>query len=157
MVLVVVVVAIAATSSTTVVSSSHNPLFGATITIDENVFSMLLIKENVVRVFGVVGVVALVLAVMVVVVVVLLLVVGVVISVTVVAAAVIGQVRSECLTCAFRASCCSARLSRAQVPWSGEKGRGDCLHWWVQGSTSSPTGVGSRRRVYECFGIWNVP
>ena len=24
-------------------------------------------------------------------------------------------VRSECLTCAFRASCCSARLSRAQV------------------------------------------
>ena len=27
-----------------------------------------------------------------------------------------GQVRSECLTCTFRASCCSARLSRAQVP-----------------------------------------
>ena len=27
-----------------------------------------------------------------------------------------GQVRSECLTCAFKASCCSARLSRAQVP-----------------------------------------
>ena len=26
------------------------------------------------------------------------------------------QVRSECLTCAFRASCCSARLSRAHVP-----------------------------------------
>ena len=26
-----------------------------------------------------------------------------------------GQVRSECLTCTFRASCCSARLSRAQV------------------------------------------
>ena len=26
------------------------------------------------------------------------------------------QVRSECLTCTFRASCCSARLSRAQVP-----------------------------------------
>ena len=24
--------------------------------------------------------------------------------------------RSECLTCTFRASCCSARLSRAQVP-----------------------------------------
>ena len=23
---------------------------------------------------------------------------------------------SECLTCAFRESCCSARLSRAQVP-----------------------------------------
>ena len=27
-----------------------------------------------------------------------------------------GQVRSECLTCTFRASCCSARLSWAQVP-----------------------------------------
>ena len=27
-----------------------------------------------------------------------------------------GQVRSECLTCTVRASCCSARLSRAQVP-----------------------------------------
>ena len=26
-----------------------------------------------------------------------------------------GQVRSECLTCTFRASCCSARLSRALV------------------------------------------
>ena len=26
-----------------------------------------------------------------------------------------GQVRSECLTCTFRASCCSARLSRTQV------------------------------------------
>ena len=28
----------------------------------------------------------------------------------------IGQVRSECLTCIFRARCCSSRLSRAQVP-----------------------------------------
>ena len=27
-----------------------------------------------------------------------------------------GQVRPECLTCTFRASCCSARLSRVQVP-----------------------------------------
>ena len=26
-----------------------------------------------------------------------------------------GQVMSECLTCTFRASCCSARLSRAPV------------------------------------------
>ena len=26
---------------------------------------------------------------------------------------------SECLTCTFRASCCSARLSRAHVPLSG--------------------------------------
>ena len=30
-----------------------------------------------------------------------------------------GQVRSECLTRTFRASCCSAHLSRAQVPLSG--------------------------------------
>ena len=27
-----------------------------------------------------------------------------------------GQVRSECLMCTFRASCCNGRLSRAQVP-----------------------------------------
>ena len=27
-----------------------------------------------------------------------------------------GQVRSECFMCTFRASCCSARLSRAQAP-----------------------------------------
>ena len=33
----------------------------------------------------------------------------------------LGQVRSESLTCTFRASCCSARLSRAQV--SGKKRR----------------------------------
>ena len=60
-----------------------------------------------------------------------------------------GQVRSECLTCTFRASCCSARLSRAQVPLSGtgKKGgreKGNRLHWRAQGST---TGIGSRRRV----------
>ena len=68
-----------------------------------------------------------------------------------------GQVRSECLTCTFRASCCSARLSQAQVPtfagssvWDRKK-RGDRLHWWVQGSTSSPTRIGSRRRV-----VWGV-
>ena len=28
----------------------------------------------------------------------------------------LGQVWSECLTCTFRASCCSARLSRVRVP-----------------------------------------
>ena len=64
-----------------------------------------------------------------------------------------GQVKSECLACTFRASCCSRRLSRAQ----GKKkrvegvmggGGGDRLHWRVQGSASSPTGVGSRRRVF---------
>ena len=34
------------------------------------------------------------------------------------------QVRSECLTCIFRASCCRARLSRAQVLLSGTGGGG---------------------------------
>ena len=68
-------------------------------------------------------------------------------------------VRSGCLTCSFRASCCSACLSRAQVPpfasssvqnkikKRGDGVRGDCLHWRVQGSTSSPTRIGSRRTV----------
>ena len=64
-----------------------------------------------------------------------------------------GHVRSQCLTCTFRASCCSARLSRAQVPAfaiKGKKGggsKGYRLHWRVQGSTSSPTEIGSRLRV----------
>ena len=63
-----------------------------------------------------------------------------------------GQARSECLTCTFRASCCSARLSWAQIPafavplsGTGNKrgegvkgGGGDRLHWRVQRSTSSP-------------------
>ena len=61
-----------------------------------------------------------------------------------------GKVRSECLTCTFTASCCSARLSRAEVPAfvgssvrdkekRGEEvrwGGGGGLRWWVQGSTS---------------------
>ena len=64
-----------------------------------------------------------------------------------------GQVRSECLTCTFRASCCSAHLSWAQVPAftgssvqdrkkRGAGVRGDRLHWRVQGSTSSPVAGG---------------
>ena len=74
------------------------------------------------------------------------------------------QVRSECLTCTYRASCCSAHLSWAQVLdfagssiWDrtkkggGEGVKGDHLHWRVQGSTSSPTRVGSRWRV-----VWGV-
>ena len=76
---------------------------------------------------------------------------------------------SESSMCTFRASCCSARLSRAQVPtfagssaWDrkkrGEGMKGGCLHWWVQGSTSSPIEVGSRRRVFwGCYVILNVP
>ena len=78
------------------------------------------------------------------------------------------QVRSECLTCTIRVSCCSARLSRAQVPafagssvrdWKrgggggGEGVRADRLHWWVQGSTSSPTGISSRQRVIKKWTI----
>ena len=36
----------------------------------------------------------------------------------------------------------------------GEGNKGDSLHWRVQGSTSSPTGIGSRRRVgFEV--LWN--
>ena len=31
---------------------------------------------------------------------------------------------------------------------------GDRLHWRVQGSTSSPTGIGSRLRVFEV--LWNL-
>ena len=73
-----------------------------------------------------------------------------------------GQVRSECLTCTFRASCCSACLSRAQVPafdgssvrvrkkkrgGGGSKGGPPALAGASLGSTNSPTGIGSRRRV----------
>ena len=36
----------------------------------------------------------------------------------------IGQVRAECLTCTFRASCCSARLSRALEKKDGGGGGG---------------------------------
>ena len=66
---------------------------------------------------------------------------------------------SQCLTCTFRGSCCSARLSRAQVPAFagsfvrdrvGGGGGRDRLHWWVQESTSKPTAVASRRREGVC-------
>ena len=60
------------------------------------------------------------------------------------------QVRSECLTCTFRTSCCSARLSWALCPGQEKKGegiRGDHLHWWVRGSMSSLIGIGSRWRL----------
>ena len=70
-----------------------------------------------------------------------------------------GQVRSECLMCTFRASCCrhachGLGTSLCQFLLSGtgkKKGEGvregAGLHWWVQGSTSSPTGIGSRQRI----------
>ena len=63
----------------------------------------------------------------------------------------------------LRASCCSARLSRAQMPafvgssvWDkkkrgGEGMRGNRLHWQVQGNTSSLTRVSSRQRCCQCY------
>ena len=72
-----------------------------------------------------------------------------------------GQVRSKCLTCTFRASLCSARLSWAQAPaftgssvrdsgknGGGSNGGGNRLHWRVQERTSSLTRIGSRWRVF---------
>ena len=61
-----------------------------------------------------------------------------------------GQVRSEYLTCIFRESwfLCPRQEKR------GEGVRGYRLHWRVQGSTSSPTGIGSRRRY--CAGPLHV-
>ena len=59
-----------------------------------------------------------------------------------------GQVRSECLTCTFRASCCSARLSRTQVPvpLSGaEKKNGG-------GGGGGGGGIGSRRNAVGVVG-----
>ena len=67
-----------------------------------------------------------------------------------------GQVRSRVFNCTFRASCCSTHLLQAQVPAfagssvgrkRGEGVREDCLHWWLQMSTSSPTRIGSRWRI----------
>ena len=65
--------------------------------------------------------------------------------------------------CTFRASCFSARLSRAQVSaftnsfvqdrkkkaGGNGGGGGHCLQWRVQGNTSIPTTVGSRRRCLD--------
>ena len=72
-----------------------------------------------------------------------------------------GQVRPECLTCTFRASCCGARVSWAQVPlsWTRKKGgrsKGEPfeLVGSLYESTSSPTGIGSRRRVFDV--LWNL-
>ena len=50
------------------------------------------------------------------------------------------QVRSECLTCTFRASCCSAGLSRAQVPvfvvGSSVRDRRMMDWWWMDKYTN---------------------
>ena len=59
-----------------------------------------------------------------------------------------GQVRSgQCLTCTFRASCCSARLSRAQVPGQ-EKKRGE------GGSKGGPPFTGGYKGVRAVRPEW---
>ena len=65
-----------------------------------------------------------------------------------------GQVRSECLMCTFRASCCSARLSRAQVPsFAGFFVRDRWKKGGVRGG-----GVTACTGGYKgCYGIWNIP
>ena len=77
-----------------------------------------------------------------------------------------GQVRSgqvRCVLCAHSEQTVIAHACHGYRYWpsrgslsgtgkkKGEGVRGDCLHWWVQGSTSSPTGIGSRQRV-----VWGV-
>ena len=63
-----------------------------------------------------------------------------------------GQVRSECLMCTFRESCCSAPLSKTgKEGGDGGGGGGGHIHWRVQESTSSPPVSSS-----QCNGIWNV-
>ena len=51
------------------------------------------------------------------------------------------------------------RLSPVPLSGTGKKRggdgvSGDYLHWQVQGSTSSPTGIGSRQRCSEV--LWNL-
>ena len=66
-----------------------------------------------------------------------------------------GQVRSECLMCTFRTSCCSTCLSQSQVPaFAGSSvqdqkkgGDGSKRGQPALVGTTSPTRVGSRRRV----------
>ena len=79
------------------------------------------------------------------------------------------QFRSECFRCTFRASCCSARLSRAQVPAfacssvrdrkrkGGRRWMGERLQWRVQDSISSPTGVGSKRTQNGAYHVLFIP
>ena len=81
----------------------------------------------------------------------------------------VGQVRSEVLTSTFRTSCCSARLSRAQVPThagtsvqdrkrkgEGRGGGGPALSGYkiVQAVRSGSVAGGGGLGVY---GICNVP
>ena len=79
---------------------------------------------------------------------------------------IVGQVRSESLTAHSEqavvvAHACPGHMCRpllAPLSETGKKRRGegmrgwvaDCLQWQVQGSTSSPAGVGSRWRVNVC-------
>ena len=84
---------------------------------------------------------------------------------TVTGAAQVSQVRSGHIR-VFNVHIQSRLLWRTLVTGTGtdlrrdkkKKGGGgnkeDRLHWRVQGSTSSPTEVGSRRRVFEV--LWNL-
>ena len=54
-----------------------------------------------------------------------------------------GQLRSECLTCTFKARCCSARLSRAQVPA------------FVGSSVRDRKKLGGTKRGTACTGGYN--
>ena len=82
------------------------------------------------------------------------------------------QARSECLFCTFRASCCSARLSRAQVPIAfavagssvrdrGKKGGGGevrgtaCTGEYKRVQAVRPGSVAGGGCLM-CYGIWNV-
>ena len=58
-----------------------------------------------------------------------------------------GQVRSECLTCTFRASCCSARLSRAQVK---------LIIKWKCGFNTPLASAGSRHVSWFCLFTNNI-
>ena len=46
------------------------------------------------------------------------------------------------------------RIGHVRLGAHLSQGGGDRLHWRVQGSTSSPTGVGSRRRVFAV--LWKL-
>ena len=63
-----------------------------------------------------------------------------------------GQVRSECLTCTFRGSCCSTCLSRDRKRMGGEdEGEPPALV-----GTSRPESVAGGGCL-RCYGIWNDP
>ena len=62
----------------------------------------------------------------------------------------------QCLTCTFRASCCSARLSRAQVIGGGSKGGPSVLAGTREYEPSDRNRYQAEGGL-RCYGIWNVP